>query len=402
MTDTAKILRGSYKGVPITIDGGSVSGGRKVSIKQFPGRDTQLVEDIGQKPRSWSLDIVINDKPGKDYFDYRDELLSVLDRKGSGILIHPLYGRIEGVVATSYSLNETFTEFGYATVSVQFEVDNNPGIPQRSSNTVSEVLSANDKTRSAAKADISARVKVTPTLTGNLGAMADKIAKFAERARDATVRRGEFIEGLDEYADAVRKLNQDAVYLATQPEILAAQFDQLMARINTLYGQAKTRFDAFRDLFGFGDDDGNGSIVTAGQIEKHTNNSVFNGAVGTIALGYAYINSTQIAYQTTAEIDEIQALLDAQYAAVIENGSSQDVKDAITDLRVTALLALDTIRLQTDEIITVETPPTTCRLLSFAYYGSDEDGETIANLNRIDDVSFVSGNVEILTNATQG
>ena len=129
MADEAQIINGSYKGVPIAIDSGSIEGGRKTSVKQFPSRDTQSVEDLGLRPRKYSLEIIISDKQQQDYFAYRNSLLAALESRGPGELIHPLYGRIENVVAVNYSLNESFGSFGDTTVSVNFEVNENTGIP---------------------------------------------------------------------------------------------------------------------------------------------------------------------------------------------------------------------------------------------------------------------------------
>ena len=82
MADEAQIINGSYKGIPIAIDSGSVEGGRKTAIKQFPSRDTQSVEDLGRRPRKYSLEIIISDKQGQDYFAYRNALLDALDSSG--------------------------------------------------------------------------------------------------------------------------------------------------------------------------------------------------------------------------------------------------------------------------------------------------------------------------------
>ena len=112
MTDPAKIYEGSYKGVPIAIENAAVEGGRKKSIKQFPNRDTQTVEDMGLKPRRYDLDIIISDKGREDYFNYRKRLLAALESEGNGELIHPFYGRIDNVAVTNYSLNDQMTSFG--------------------------------------------------------------------------------------------------------------------------------------------------------------------------------------------------------------------------------------------------------------------------------------------------
>ena len=57
----------------------------------------------------------------------------------------------------------------------------------------------------------------------------------------------------------------------------------------------------------------------------------------------------------------------------------------------------DQARVNASQIITVETLPTTTRLLAFNYFGNDDFGEVITDLNVISDVSFIEGPIEILT-----
>ena len=58
---------------------------------------------------------------------------------------------------------------------------------------------------------------------------------------------------------------------------------------------------------------------------------------------------------------------------------------------------VDQARVDASQIITIETLPTTTRLLAFSYYGNDEFGEVITDLNDIADVSFIEGPIEVLT-----
>ena len=65
MADDLDIINGLFKGIPIAISSGSIEGGRKTVVKQFPNRNTQSVEDLGLQPRKYALEIIISDKPNK-------------------------------------------------------------------------------------------------------------------------------------------------------------------------------------------------------------------------------------------------------------------------------------------------------------------------------------------------
>jgi prophage DNA circulation protein len=397
MADETRILQGFFKGVPIAIDSGSVTGGRKHAIKQFPSRDTQNVEDLGLQPRRYNLQIVINDKTDQDYFAYRDRLIAVLEEKGTGELIHPLYGRITDVIAVTYSLNERFSEFGDAVITVQFEVDGNRGIPQTSGNVVTQIATSNTAVQAAVETAISDEFTVTNAFTGNFGAATDKVDAIVARAEKATDFIGEAAVNLNEFNATLGELSANVNSLVSNPSNLGTAVRNLMADVNGLYASAGATFDTMVGFFGFGDDDTAIKQDTAGRIERKKNNDILNGAMNASSLGFAYLNAVDVTFDTTAEIDELTAELDGQFEAVQENGITQDVKDELTDMRVKVLEALDDVRVNTSQIITVETTPTSTRLLAFDYYGSDELGQELADLNNIADVSFVEGEVKVLT-----
>jgi len=397
MADETQIINGSYKGIPIAIDSGSVEGGRKTVVKQFPGRDTQSVEDLGLRPRKYSLEIIISDKPQQDYLAYRNSLLAALESADAGELIHPLYGRIENVIAVTYSLNERFSEYGDTTVSVNFEVNDSTGIPESSGNVVTQIATANDTVQASVNTDIADNFSVTESFTGNFTAAVDKVNGIVERTREATSFIGEAADTINEFSAQLGELSANVNGLVSDPLALAQSVTGLFQSVNGLYVSANATFETFIGFFDFGDDDTPIRQDTAGRIERSKNNGVLNGAVSASSLGYAYLAITRVDFQTTREIDELTAELDAQYLAIQEGESAQEVKDNITDMRVKVLAALDQVRVNVSQIIAVQTNPTTTRLLGFNYYGNDEQGEFIAELNNIADVSFVEGEVEVIT-----
>lgn len=397
MTDEAQIITGSYKGIPIVIDSGTVDGGRKTSIKQFPNRNTQSIEDLGLQPRRYALEIVISDKQNQDYFNYRDTLLAALESPESGELIHPMYGRIDDVVATTYSLNENFTSFGETVISVNFEVNENTGIPQTSGNVITQIATANALVQSAVNVDIADNFGVTDSFTSNFGSAVDKVNGIIDRTRESTEFIGEAADTLNDFAAGIGTLSSNVNSLVSNPIALADSINGLFASTNGLYASAGATFDTMLGFFGFGQDDESIRQDTAGRIERQRNNDVLNSAVAASALGYTYLSITRLEFETTQEIDTVTLELDNQFDLVQSGGASQEVKDSITDMRIQVLAALEEVRVNTSQIITISTNPTTVRLLAFNYYGDDDLADTIAELNNITDVSFIEGDVEILT-----
>lgn len=397
MADETQIISGFYKNIPITIDSASLTGGRKTSIKQFPNRDTQNVEDLGLQPRSYNLNIIISEKNNQSYFGYRDSLLSAFESKEPGILIHPLYGRVENVVAVSYNLTENFESFGYTTVSVNFEVTENTGIPQQSNNVRSQIASANEQLKINITADISENFKVTEAFAGNFSAGVDKVNGIIDQTISSTSFIGQTSDTINEFSAQLGSLSSNVNSLVSNPITLADSIVNLFENVDDLYSSASATFNTFTGFFNFGSGDTAIITNTAGKIERDNNNKVLNGSVSASSLGYSYLAITDIDFETTREIDELTAELDSQYDLVQNSGSSQEVKDSITDMRLKTLDLLNEIRVNTDQIIEVETNPTTTRLLAFSYYGNDNNGDTITNLNSVTDVSFVEGDIEVIT-----
>ena len=406
MADEQKILKGSFKNIAIAISSGSVDGGRKVAIKQFPNRDTQSVEDLGLIPRKYSLELIVSDLAETDYFSYRDSLIAALESKGPGELIHPLYGRIENVVAVSYVINETFSAFGDAVISANFEINDSTGIPEATGNIKTEIQFANNSVLDAVNLDIKDNFLVSNKFVGNFSSAVDKVNGIIDKASDATAFIGEASDRINTFSAEIGELAANVNQLVNDPLQLASAITGLMESVNGLYATARSTFDTLTGFFGFGSDDDAIKQDTAGRIERLNNQKTLNNAIAASSLGYAYLAMSQIDFDTTEEIEAFASQLDDQYDLVINGaipdedvagGLSQDVKDAITDMRVKTLAAIDQTQFDASQVLTVYTVPTTARVLAFNYYGNDTQGEKIINLNDIHDVSFVSGDVKVLT-----
>lgn len=400
MADEESIIGGSFRDIPFAIDSSSLDGGLKHAIKQFPSRNTQNVETLGIQPRRYSLDIIITEKtkPKKeDYFSYRDRLIAALENEAEGVLIHPLYGRIENVIAVTYSLNESLGNFGDAKITVNFEVNRNTGVPKTTNVAITQANAKNKALKDATKKNISEKFSVTKAFIGNFNAAKDKINGVIKQTKDSTAFIGETADTINEFTDEIGKMSRNINSLVSDPIKLADSFDSLFNSVNGLYASQKATFNTMIGFFGFGEDDTDIQETTAGKSERKRNNDTLNGAVGASALGYAYLAASSIEFETTAEIDDIASQLDDQYKSVLASGSDQSVIDAVTDMRITTLEILEQARIDASQIITIETSTTPARILAFNYYGDDENGEDTVNLNGFTDVSFIEGEVKVLT-----
>jgi len=407
MADSTRIIDGFFKGVPIRIDSGSVTGGRKTVKHEFPNRDTQTVEDQGLKPRTYNLQIVIaprtttsggitNTRQG--YFEYRDSILAVIESKGTGELIHPLYGRIENVKATTFSINEDFTDFGRSRLNVTFEVSNDAGIPRQTIAALSQLTQANNSVNAAVNADITNNFAVLTKFTNNFGDAADKINEIIDEAVKATSFLGAEADEINEFNSFIGELSADVNSLITDPSGLATSINNLFSNIDGLFGTAENTSKAFAGLFGFGGSDEDNILpTTAGRIQRIQNRAVLNGAVNASTLGFAYVNVSQIQFENVREVEEAADDLEVQFQLVMTSGSSNEVIAAATDMRVIVQQFFDDQKITLKQIIEVNVYTTPARVLSYQYYAESTSATQILELNGITDVSFVDGTVEIVT-----
>ena len=397
MADEAKVIDGRFKGIVIRLNSASISGGRKNVIHQFPNRDTNYIEDLGGKPRSYQLEIIVASTSSADYFAYRDSLLNALNSSTPGTLEHPLYGTIDNAVCIDFSLSENFSEFGVSIVSALFEISRNTGIPSQTNTALSQLVAGNAAVNAAVNSDIADRFAITSKFKDNFTAAVNKVAGMVTGFTDATSFIGDAASDINLITESIGQLSADINSLIIAPQDLADAIDNVFSTIDGVTGTTESTAETMADLFGFGDDDDDINTSTAGKTERAKNNEVLNGAMNCQALGYAYTNAAQSDFSTVDEIDTAANALEVQYQAIIVGGTSQAAKDAATDLRAVVQGFFGEKRLNASQVITVFTPTTSTRLLSYQYYGDSSNGEEIAALNNIGDVSFISDNVEILT-----
>ena len=383
-------LSGTFKGVPFLMTSGTVTGGNKNVVHSYPNSNRQTVENLGQTPRSFPVNIIL---ASSDYVAKRDALLAVFEDGKPGPLVHPFHGRVENVIAGPYTLSEDFTSLGSGTITVTFYIDNGPGVPQAAGITVSAVARSNSVVSSKVQNNLGNNFLVTPSYLGSFEAATSAV-------QDASLAFKQSQAPIDEasgYLDAASELATEAAALITAPINLALRLTDLFGQAAGLFDDPRDALKHFYGFFGFGENTTHNSPVTAAQIQSANNKDIFDSAINIQSLGYAYVASVQADYVTVDDVDQVVNRMEEQYHSVINgDGIDTETREALTDLREAALTLLDSIKLTARRVIDVRTHPTTARLLAFKYYGDDQQGEAIANLNS-GNVSDLSGTVQVLT-----
>ncbi len=303
----------SYKGAPFLVNRVSTSGGRKTVQHDFPNSNIQVIEDLGLSPREYRISAIIAEP---NYIQKRDTLLKALEEGGKGVLVHPFYGRIENIVARTFTLNEDVSRLGDTVVEIVFSPSETDGLPTQSINTVSQISTLSGIVSGNMVSDIADLFKVTNAFQGNFAAAASKLndvaSAFGINAQLPTVSASQ----INKYNSLVNNFESSINTLIGNPTELAADIQEIFVEFPKLYTTATQQTDALALFFDFGDSDNTINPTTAGLIERKQNNDVLNNAMKTFALSEAYISSAEIDFTTVNDVENTADTLELAFQSI--------------------------------------------------------------------------------------
>lgn len=401
----------SFKGIGFLMDSGRVSGGPKNIKHEYPNSSRQTIQNIGTRPRSFTIRGVIS---GENYSAKKTALLAALDEGATGILVHPFFGEIPDMACMGYDLDETFGRLGEARISMSFDKDEEEALPQVAGTSLSVLNKARATTSTAIGNDISKSWNVSNSLIGVFESGRAKLEGFST----SFARSTRFIADASDTANSLTNLigtfNQTIVSLVQTPDELSAALSNLYLTANATAGTARLAFGSMRDLFGFGDDDAESvQIDTFANRQKDSNDAVLNASAQAEALAYAYTSLSQaiseslagevedqgLPLSTVAEIEDAEAVVEAQFRKVVTTEFiSLDTRNALEDLRAIASDFITEQQRRARRVIAVETAQVPARVLVYNFYGSTENADLVIRVNPDQpDVSFVKGSYNVVT-----
>lgn len=385
----------SYKGVPFLVISASTAGGRRDVKHTFPNSDRQVIEDLGKAQRVFTVEAIVT---GETYIQDRNRLMDVLEEGGPGTLIHPLYGQYDNIVARPYTLLEDLTDLGSAKFSIPFEVTGELGIPTQALSTVNKVAASNTSFLAGLKSDIAENFTVTSSFTGNFSAAIDKLNEVVDAFNDNTSLLQAEADEINAFSKELSDFSTSITSLITAPSNLATSLISLFDTVNGLYPTAEATVDVLTGFFPFGDGDTSINETTAIKTQRAKNKRIMNQSVQAVALSHAYESTAKIDFETDTAVVASASTLETQYQSVMQgNGLTEDTKALLTDLRSTMQAFFDEQKLNTSQVLAIETNLTSARLLSFQYYGTADKGAQLVELNAAEDVTFIEGAIQVVS-----
>lgn len=394
-------LPASYAGVAFLMDRSRIEGGRKDVLKEFPNSDLQTVEDLGLRPRAYTVEAVINqDTNGNNYIQRRDNFLRVLEKGGTDVLIHPLYGRIDNIVVRNFTLNEDFATLGEARFTITFALSDSPGTPIVNGDTLSVVDNAVVNAIAQVNTYLTENFSVSSGFPANFAAAVDKANDIA----DAFERNTSFLQvtaaGIDNFSEQLVEFRSNITSLINSPNQLVNSISRLFETVDGLYSDTNSTFEVMERFFDFGDEDLQTPIEqnTAGRIERATNQNLLNNLIKSQSLLLNYENASQITFTTVAQVNAFAETLEEQYQSVITGADfDRATLDSITETRIEVQQFFDEQQLSASQVVDVKTVTLPARVIAYQYYGSSQLGFNIAELNEDANVSFIEGNIQVFT-----
>jgi len=118
------LLPASFRGIPFFVESHEKNGGRNAVSHEPPDRESSFAEDMGKKADGYS---VRGHVLGDTYFFIRDALVTAMETKESGVLIHPYLGFID-VQPQGYTFSEDTKEGRICRFELNFVEAGDPSI----------------------------------------------------------------------------------------------------------------------------------------------------------------------------------------------------------------------------------------------------------------------------------
>lgn len=407
-----KLQPASFRDFRFLVPRSQLTDGRKTVTHEFVNSSARYVEDLGQFPQKFTVTAIVH---GSDAIQQRDNFRALLNKPGTGILIHPSYGRQEVAVEGQYTVAESDTELGEFRFEITFARDSGAVFPGLGRATTSTVAASEIAARTSILQRIQDQWSVPLTTISNNDASA-KLRSYAENISE------EFSSVVSDASEIIRTANSvkaNVSALVRSGDRVAGAIGDILASLDLIPTETLATLNSVKSLLNFGNSDipiNNRSGLSADQSNRALNRGLFNSAIQSTSLVKAYTTSTLVDFQITSRLDANRSQLasaarsiirgirsvgvqfDAASARGVQVNTSRD-RDAVNAILDTRALG-ESIMSRDEEnlyrLANIKSSATSARLLSYALFEGDDEAEIIADLNRAQKPSSLFGNLEAI------
>jgi len=400
-----RLLPGSFRGIPFFLDSHDLSGGRKAISHEPVDRDSTFSEDTGIKSKTYSIEGHVL---GDNYFFIRDALITAMDNRDVGILIHPYLGLVE-VRPGSYSFSEDTKEGRIATFNLRFIEAGDPSFPLAAIDSITKAIGA---------------VVVAVAQVQNVFQLAFKIAElpgFALSGAESLVTKffSDIKTGIknvslkpEEQATILKKIEeaeQATPALVQNPASLAAEIDSIIASLSGAVSElsASTTIDTtsgrdekiavFDAAINFTTGYASIPTNTPTRIKERDNAKALQDLI--VQIGLARLTETIVEKDFTSS-DQALAARESVSSKIVEQLLTADDESyqVLNDLNSSLIEAVpnpnENLASISSLVLEGETPSL---VLAYDLYENQTLENDIIKRNKIRNPGFISGSVEVLS-----
>lgn len=385
----------SFKGAPFLFQVVSSTSGRKIVNYEFPNKDDRKVDDLGRLLATYTITGIIK---GENYEQNVRRLTSALNEAGAGILVHPFRGNVR-VTAEPHTLTESLRNIGIAEFSMVFLETPASSFPNASKNNVSQIADQYNKTYQFSGDDFNENYVVTNTK--NISVASDKLISLEQNLVSIADTVPSTEDTDTSFRRAAKNFGSNAFKIASPSGDTGNDISGLINLFDTLgaSGNPISRFDASKQLVGFGSSDVFFNINSQQIIQRNNNSKFINGTVNWLAFINLCDAAKNISYSNEVELDNRANTIDALYDQIVDspnNKFSNEALDNIDEMRNQIRIFFEQERLVVNKIVVVNTNPIPATILTYQYYGNTDEYDDILAVNGITNPARISGNIKIL------
>lgn len=143
--------KASFRDATFYVESSDISVGRRNIIHQYPFKEVPYVEDMGSDASKFTIIgfVIQNNTNDFDYLTEKNLLISSLKKSGSGLLVHPFYGRINVCLSGQARIEESIsTNGGMARITMTFVETGSNQYPQKTVDPVESVRTVGETANS--------------------------------------------------------------------------------------------------------------------------------------------------------------------------------------------------------------------------------------------------------------
>lgn len=384
------LRQASFRGFEFFVENSQVAGGRRAVQHQYPNRETPYTEDLGRAARSYQIEGHVI---GDDYFEAKERLFEVFEKKGPGELIHPYYGSLM-VQVSALNVSESIKQGAIAKFSVTFLELGDPRFP-KGSNDKGAVLQDNiNNALGFIKEDFDNNFSITGLPEFAIQSARDLIAKAQEVFDTVTKPVADVAEGVAELSFATRNLVAETNDLLQSPQNLSQRLLDSFQLMEDAVTSNKQKKNLYSEFYGFaGDEDVPETTPTRKQ--EANNKKVFENFMkraaavkSTAPAIVAEFTSIDEAHESRQEISTV---IENQVREIDVEQTNTELLQAMEDVNASLIDALPDPDAELPSIKTIKPKADTASILvAYDLNESLENEQDLIDRNDIRHPGFIS------------